>query len=86
MATGMATGMGVVTGTDGQLNGSAGGKHSHTRSHPAELDVATKRTRCVRDVGDERGNEPERRADRRLVLDPPADGGAVDEFWWIAIS
>lgn len=85
MATGMATGMGVVTGTDGQLNGSAGDKHSHTRSHPAELDAATKRTRCVRDVG-ERGDEPERRADRILVLDPPADGGVVDEFWWIAIS
>lgn len=76
----MVTGM----GTDGQLNGSAGGKHSHTRSHPPELDVATKRTRCVRDVG-ERGDEPESRADRILVLDPPADGGAVDEFWWIAI-
>lgn len=81
----MVAGVVTETGTDGQLNGSAGGKHSHTRSHPPELDAATKRTRCVRDVG-ERGDEPERRADRRLVLDPPADGGAVDEFWWIAIS
>lgn len=74
---------GVVT--DGQLNGSAGGKHNHTRSHPPEFDAATKRTGRVRDVG-ERGDESERRADRRLVLDPPVDGGAVDEFWWIAIS
>lgn len=82
----MVAGVVTETGTDGQLNGSAGDKHNHTRSHPPELDVATKRTRCVRDVGDERGNEPERRADRILVLDPPADGGAVDEFWWIAIS